>query len=143
MHRHVVAGLLLAALAAAGLACGGGAGERRPTDGIAWPKMDPREKHHPDVLQARLLPVGGGRYDLTVTISSPYDSRLRFANGWRLLTSAGDWLGERAFRADHADEQPWTRHLRVRIPAGVRDVVVEGRDLRYGWGGAAFFLRVP
>jgi hypothetical protein len=144
MNRQVVAGVVLTALAAGGAACGSGRSERRPIDTVRWGRMDPMEKHHPDVLQARLVSVGRHRYDLTVTISSPYDTRFRFADGWRILTSRGDWLGERHFRADHADEQPWTRTLRrIRIPPGVQQVVVEGRDLRYGWGGAAFFLRVP
>jgi hypothetical protein len=143
MRRHVLVGLALAAVTAVPTGCGGAPRERKPLDGIRVPPMDPMEKHYPDVLQARLVRIGDHRYDLTVTLSSPYDTRFRYATGWRLLTARGDWLGERSFARHHADEQPWTRHLRVRIPSDVRDVVVEGKDLIYGYGGGAFFLRVP
>jgi hypothetical protein len=134
---------LLTAVAVGAAACGGGDGRDR-ADTIRWPRMDPQDKHFPDVVAGRLDPIGGNRFDVVVSLSSPYDSRFRFANGWRLLSSAGDFIGERRFYRHHALQQPWTTRLRsVRIPRGVREVVLEGRDVQYGWGGGALFLRVP
>jgi hypothetical protein len=140
--RPILLGLLAVVAAASG-ACGQER-ERRPTEGIRWPAMDPQDKHYPDVVAGRLVPSGAGRYDVTVSLSSPYDTRFRFADGWRVLTSRGDFLGERWFHRHHAFEQPWTRTLRgIRIPADVDEVVLEGHDVMYGYGGGAYFLRVP
>jgi hypothetical protein len=45
---------------------------------------------------------------------------------------------------DHKDEQPFTRELiGVRIPAGVRQVVVQGRDQISGYGGRAMTVALP
>src|SRR4051812_27259004 len=140
--RPILSGLL-AAVAVGASACGGGDGTRE-SDTIRWPRMDPRDKHFPDVVGARLLPIGGGRYDVVVALSSPYDSKDRYADGWRAAPSGGDLLAERRFHGPPAFQQPWTTMIRaVRIPDEVRQVVLEGRDVRYGWGGGAFFLRVP
>jgi hypothetical protein len=138
--RPLLSGLLTA-VAVGAVACGGGTDR---ADTIKWPSMDPQEKHFPDVIAGRLDPVGEDKFDVVVSLSSPYDTRYRYANGWRMLTSAGDFLGERRFYRHHALEQPWTTKLRaVRIPRGVREIVLEGRDVQYGWGGGALFLRVP
>ncbi|MBI5105455.1 MAG: hypothetical protein HZB46_10840 [Solirubrobacterales bacterium] len=96
------------------------------------------------MLGVRVIDVGGGRFDVRVVVSSPYDSRFRFADGWRVLTSDGDLLGERRFRRHHALEQPWTRTLRrVRIPPEVRRILVEGHDVANGYGGGVSFVAVP
>jgi hypothetical protein len=46
-------------------------------------------------------------------------------------------LGIRELAHDHAAEQPFTRSLAaVPVPAAVRIVTIEARDLVNGWGGA-------
>ena len=135
---------LLTAMAVGAAACGGDHGGPSTTHAIRWPAMDPQEKHYPDVIAGRLEHVGGNRFNVVVSLSSPYDTRFRFADGWRVLSAAGDFLGERRFHRHHAFEQPWTTRLRaIRIAPEIREVVLEGRDVVYGWGGGAMFLRVP
>ena len=98
----------------------------------------------PDVLAAELRPRDDGRYDLAVTISSPYDTPARFADGWRVLDPAGNELGTHQLLHDHASEQPFTRTMRgLHIPAGVDRITVEGRDLQNGYGGTTVSLEVP
>ncbi len=60
------------------------------------------------------------------------------------MTPEGVELGVRELLHDHAEEQPFTRSLDgLEIPVGVREVIVEGRDQRHGWGGATVRLSVP
>lgn len=98
----------------------------------------------PDVLAVELLPAGDRTYDVAVTISSPYDTPERYADGWRVLDAAGNVLGTHTLLHDHANEQPFTRTQRgLVIPRGVEAVTVEGRDQANGFGGATITVDVP
>ena len=81
---------------------------------------------------------------MAVTISSPYDSPGRYADGWRVLDPAGVVLGTHTLMHDHAAEQPFTRtqHGLV-IPDGTTQVTIEGRDQSNGFGGATVTVDVP
>lgn len=97
----------------------------------------------PDVLDARLTPSGDD-YTISVTISSPYDTPDRYADGWRVLTPEGDVLAEHQLAHDHAAEQPFTRtSAAFAIPDDVDEVTVEGRDLENGYGGETVIVDVP
>jgi len=96
----------------------------------------------PDVLAAQLMRNADGSFDITVTISSPYDTPQRYADGWRVLAPEGTVLGEHTLLHDHANEQPFTRtQQNVIIPSDVLTVTIEGRDRVNGYGGAT--LTVP
>jgi len=102
------------------------------------------EDAYPDVLDVDLRPAGQRVYDVSVTISSPYDSPQRYADGWRVLSPDGDVLGSHTLLHDHAAEQPFTRTQRgLHIPAGVTQVTVEGRDQANGFGGTTVTVDVP
>ncbi len=90
----------------------------------------------PDVLAVELRPQGDRVYDVAVTLSSPYDTPQRYADGWRVLAPDGAVLGTHTLLHDHAAEQPFSRVQRgLLIPADVATVTVEGRDLLNGFGG--------
>lgn len=98
----------------------------------------------PDVLAVELRPVGEQTYDVVVTISSPYDTPQRYADGWRVLDEDGAVLGTHTLLHDHASEQPFTRTQRgVVIPGDIDEVTVEGRDQRNGFGGRTITVEVP
>lgn len=102
------------------------------------------QQKYPDVVAAKVSPRGGDRFDFDVTISSPYDTAQRYADGFRVVGAKGEVYGERKLLHDHADEQPFTRDLHgVAIPAGVRAVVVEARDQRHGYGGRKLEVGLP
>ncbi len=83
-------------------------------------------------------------FTVDVTMSSPYDSPKRYADGWRVLDEQGDVLGEMELGHDHADEQPFTRtQTGLAIPEDVTTVTVEGRDSENGYGGATVEATVP
>ena len=98
----------------------------------------------PDVLDVKLEPESNGRWTVSATISSPYDSPERYADGFRVTAADGSVLGERVLAHDHASEQPFTRSLSsVLIPAETESIVVEARDQISGYGGATVSLPVP
>jgi hypothetical protein len=104
----------------------------------------PGEQQFPDVLEVALSPTGDGRYDVAVTLSSPYDTPERYADGWRVMAPDGTVLGEHTLLHDHAAEQPFTRtQPGLAIPDDVDEVTLEGRDRANGFGGARVTVPVP
>lgn len=99
---------------------------------------------YPDVVAVELRNVSDRVFDVVVTISSPYDTPERYADGWRVLDPEGNVLGIHTLLHDHANEQPFTRTQRgLEIPADVARVTVEGRDQANGFGGATITIDVP
>lgn len=96
----------------------------------------------PDVLDVTISQTGT-EWRVSATISSPYDTPERYADGFRILTPDGEELGVRTLWHDHASEQPFTRSLTgVEIPNGIDTVIIQGRDQQYGWGGQAVRVRL-
>lgn len=98
----------------------------------------------PDVIGAKVNARGAHAFDFDVTISSPYDTPQRYADAFRVMGKDGKVYGERILLHDHADEQPFTRDLTgVKIPAGVRAVVIQARDRKFGYGGKTVEAALP
>ena len=96
------------------------------------------EQRYPDVLDVEATMADDGTWTFAVTISSPYDTPERYADGWRVVGPDGEVYGEHTLLHDHAGEQPFTRTQRgVEIPQGVDEVTIEGRDQQFGFGGTA------
>ncbi|MEZ5657526.1 MAG: hypothetical protein R3E83_03075 [Burkholderiaceae bacterium] len=86
----------------------------------------------------------GRVFDFDVTVSSPYDTPARYADGFRITTGSGEILGERKLLHDHQGEQPFTRGLHgVRIPGSIVEVLVQARDQKYGYGGKSVRVALP
>lgn len=101
------------------------------------------EQRFPDVVAVKVKPSGPNLFDFDVTISSPYDTPGRYADGFR-VTAANQVLGERKLLHDHQNEQPFTRDLyAIAIPQGVTSVLVQARDQKYGYGGKVAEVRLP
>jgi hypothetical protein len=85
-----------------------------------------------------------GTFSFDVTMSSPYDTPARYADGWRVVGADGTVYGVRVLTHDHANEQPFTRSLgNVEIPLSIVSVYIEGRDLANGWGGEPYPVQLP
>jgi hypothetical protein len=70
-------------------------------------------------------------------MASPYDTPSRYADGWRVMAADGTVFGVHSLTHDHAAEQPFTRtQSGVEIPDDIDTVIVEGRDISSGFGGA-------
>jgi hypothetical protein len=139
MPRHKLAAPDRRALAAAlvlGCALGGGFLARAATVRA--------EQRHPDVVDVKVRAAGADRFDFDVTVSSPYDTPQRYADAFRVSTVTGEVLGERKLLHDHQGEQPFTRDLYgVRIAGGIKEVVVQARDQKYGYGGKTRKVALP
>ena len=137
MRPHAYA-ILLTAIALSG--CGGS--DDAPTE--ATPTATAGEARFPTIVKARANRAGPGRYDFHVTVSSPYDSPERYADGWRVLAPDGKVLGEHELAHDHANEQPFTRVQRgVSIRSGIDTVEIEPSDLKNGYGGKRVRVMLP
>jgi hypothetical protein len=103
-----------------------------------------QEQRFPDVLAVKAKPAGPSIYDFDVTVSSPYDTPSRYADGFRVSTLEGKVLGERKLLHDHQAEQPFTRDLyAVKVPEAIKKVIVQARDQKYGYGGKAVEVVLP
>ncbi|MCU0805035.1 MAG: hypothetical protein MUF79_08105 [Burkholderiales bacterium] len=103
-----------------------------------------REQRFPDVVSVEVRASGPNAFDFDVTVSSPYDTPQRYADGFRVYAQTGQVFGERKLLHDHQDEQPFTRDLyAVKVPPGVKTVVVQARDQKYGYGGKAVEVVLP
>jgi hypothetical protein len=101
-------------------------------------------QRYPDIVEVEITAGGEQTFDLAVTVSSPYDTPERYADGWRVLTPDGSELATHTLLHDHAGEQPFTRtQTGVEIPPDVERVTVEGRDQQYGFGGDTVTVDVP
>jgi hypothetical protein len=120
------------------------------TPAAAQSTAKPKQKinaaqQHPDVVDVKVrLARDGKLFDFDVTLSSPYDTPERYADAFRVSNGKGLTYGERILLHDHKDEQPFTRDLyEVDIPAGAKEVVVQGRDRKYGYGGKTLTVKLP
>ncbi|MDO5668605.1 MAG: hypothetical protein Q4G50_01240 [Corynebacterium sp.] len=100
-------------------------------------------QEYPEILEAKVTPAGD-EFRVVVTVSSPYDTPERYADGWRVLTPDGDVLAEHVLHHDHQNQQPFTRSRGpFAIPEDVDEVVIEGRDQLNGYGGGTVTVPVP
>lgn len=106
--------------------------------------MSAEPQKYPDVVSARVQSRAADTFDFDVTVSSPYDTPKRYADAFRVTGKDGAVFGERKLLHDHAGEQPFTRDLYgVKIPPGVRAVVIQARDRQYGYGGSTVEVALP
>lgn len=110
------------------------------------PNMSPaaEEQKFPDIIAVDIRPGEQDAFHFEVTVSSPYDTHRRYADAFRIMGKDGTVFGTRILAHDHASEQPFTRYLYgVTIPRGVTAVVVQGRDMKYGYGGKTVEAVLP
>lgn len=106
--------------------------------------MSDMEQKYPNVLAVEVRASGNNRFDFDAKISSPYDTPQRYADAFRVMSAEGFVFGVRTLFHDHASEQPFTRDLySVSIKAGVRSVIVQARDMKYGYGGQTVTVVLP
>jgi hypothetical protein len=137
LRRSALPVVTIAVIAAAISSCSS-------NDEAGAPTPSPKsEQRWPDVIDVAVRRAGNA-YDFDVTISSPYDSPDRYADGWRIKDADGSVFGEHELLHDHATEQPFTRtQTGVEIPEGVTKVIVEGRDTEFGYGGETMTVSLP
>lgn len=130
MNRYLAAGAVAVTIAMVNLA--------------SAQMADAVNQKYPDVVDVKVHARGDNRFDFDATVSSPYDTPQRYADAYRVMGKGGVVYGERTLFHDHADEQPFTRDLYgVTIPQGIKAVVVQARDRKYGYGGKTLQVALP
>jgi hypothetical protein len=135
MTRRAIA-VVIVAVALASSGCASGNDDAEPLISLAGATTADR---FPEVVgvDATYDPATA-TWAFDVTISSPYDTPDRYADGWRVIGADGTVYGTHTLTHDHAAEQPFTRtQTSVDIPLDVDEVTIEGRDLVNGFGGGA------
>ena len=89
----------------------------------------------PQVVDVSVEKVGM-LWSVHVTIRHPDSGWDHYADGWKVLDSAGNVLGVRELMHPHVEEQPFTRSLTgVVIPDGTREIFIEASCTEDGWAG--------
>ena len=77
-------------------------------------------------------------WNIHVTILHPDTGWDHYADGWKVLDSEGNVLGERRLMHPHVTEQPFTRGLTgMVLPDGTREIFVKARCSKDGWSDEA------
>lgn len=80
-----------------------------------------------------------GSYRFDVTLQHDDTGWDHYADGWEVLTPAGEVLGKRVLAHPHVNEQPFTRSLSgVRIPQGISAVTIRAHDSIHGYNREIF-----
>ena len=78
-----------------------------------------------------------------VTVAHQDEGWDHYANRWEMLTPDGVVIATRTLAHPHVSEQPFTRSLsHIKIPAGVKKVVVRAHDSVHGDGGKTFEVEI-
>jgi hypothetical protein len=67
-----------------------------------------------------------------------------YADGWEVLSPAGDILGKRVLAHPHVSEQPFTRSLPgVKIPQEMSTVSIRAHDSVHGYNKEVYEVSLP
>ena len=89
----------------------------------------------------RAQSAGDGIWNFDVSIDHPDTGWEDYADGWHVETPDGIILGTRILFHPHVGERPFTRSMRVEIPAEISEVHIRSHDLVRGYGYET--VRVP
>jgi hypothetical protein len=96
-----------------------------------------------DVVDVKVHSNGDHHYQIAVTLKHSDTGWDHYANAWEALDENGTVIGERILHHPHVNEQPFTRSLRLSIPASIKKITVRGKDSVHGYGGKTITLELP
>lgn len=98
----------------------------------------------PAVVAAKAEQEPGGSYRFEVTVRHADAGWSHYADKWDVVAPDGTVLATRVLLHPHEDEQPFTRDQGgVRVPAGIRSVVVRVHDKVHGYGTKTATVDLP
>ena len=96
------------------------------------------------VVDAKAFKSRDNTYRFDVTLRHGDQGWKHYADNWEVLTVNGAVLGKRVLLHPHVNEQPFTRSLGgVRIPQGIKEVIIRGHDKIHKNGGKELKLVLP
>ena len=96
-----------------------------------------------DVVDVTIKSLGDGKFVINATVAHEDTGWDHYANRWDVLDEAGELIGSRELAHPHVNEQPFTRSVRLDIPATVKTITVRANDSVHDTGGKLFELSVP
>lgn len=98
----------------------------------------------PAVIAAKAEAEPGGTYRFAVTVRHADTGWNHYADKWDVVAPDGTVLATRVLVHPHEDEQPFTRDQGgVRVPTGIRSVVVRAHDKVHGYGTKTVTVDLP
>ena len=98
----------------------------------------------PKVIAAEASPNGDGTYTVSATIRHADTGWDHYADGFDVLAADGTVLAKRVLFHPHVDEQPFTRSVAdVRVPVGIKAVIVRAHDKVHGDGSVTATAPLP
>lgn len=98
----------------------------------------------PVPVSAKAFAEPNGTFRIEIAVRHADTGWEHFADRWDVLAPDGKVLGTRVLLHPHETEQPFTRDLDgVRVPPGIRSVVIRVHDKVHGWGPKTIRLDLP
>ena len=97
-----------------------------------------------DVVKVGVAPESGGAYRFRVTVRHNDEGWDHYADAWDVVGADGTVYATRVLAHPHENEQPFTRNKSgIRIPDGVKTVIVRAHDKVHGYGGKTKEVKLP
>lgn len=92
-----------------------------------------------DVIAVDAKKSADNSYRFSVTVKHADEGWDHYADKWDVVDPDGNVLGTRILAHPHVNEQPFTRSLSdIKIPNGVRYVIIRAHDSVHQYGGKEF-----
>lgn len=95
------------------------------------------------IVDVQISHVSERTYSISVTIAHADTGWDHYANRWDVLDEQGNVLGSRELAHPHVNEQPFTRSLRLDIPATVKTITIVAADSVHGDNEETVQAEVP
>ncbi len=95
------------------------------------------------IVDVAIVSAGNNIYNISVTLAHADTGWDHYANRWDVLDPQGNLLGSRVLAHPHVNEQPFTRSLRVEIPATVKMITIVAADSVHGDNEETLTVEVP
>ncbi len=95
------------------------------------------------IVKVEISTLGNNLYSVSVTLEHADTGWDHYANRWDVLDENGELLGSRVLAHPHVNEQPFTRSLRVEIPASVKVITIVAADSVHGDNKETLQVEVP
>lgn len=98
----------------------------------------------PRVVHAEASSNGDSTYTVSATVRHGDTGWDHYADNFEVLAPDGTLLDLRVLYHPHVDEQPFTRSTDgVKVPAGIKSVVVRAHDKVHGYGTGTVTVTLP
>ena len=95
------------------------------------------------IIKASAELTSAKKFNISVTVEHADEGWDHFANAWRVFSTEGELIGERALHHPHVKEQPFTRTLLgLEVPSDLNEVVIVAVCSKTGESKASYKLKL-